>query len=344
MAADGVDALLLSVGPDLPYFTGYQAMASERLTMLVVTANDATLVIPRLEAPRLGDGPFVVRPWAETEDPLQIVADLAGGGTLAIGDHTWATFLLGLQRLLRGVGFVRASTVTAALRATKSVAEADALRFAGAAADRVSARLATMHFSGRSERSLAAEVAEMAVTEGHDESAFTIVASGPNAASPHHEPGERVMAAGDTVVVDFGGRVAGYHSDTTRTFHIAAAPHEVAASYQTLRLAQQAAIDAIRPGVPAGDIDRVARTIIGDAGLGDRFIHRTGHGIGLEVHEPPYLVEGNLRPLEVGMACSVEPGIYMPGRWGMRIEDIVLVIDGGAERLNRASRELVVVR
>ena len=208
MAADGVDALLLSVGPDLPYFTGYQAMASERLTMLVVTANDATLVIPRLEAPRLGDGPFVVRPWAESEDPLQIVADLAGGGTLAIGDHTWATFLLGLQRLLRGAGFVPASTVTAALRATKSVAEADALRFAGAAADRVSARLATMRFSGRSERSLAAEIAEIAemtIAEGHDDSAFTIVASGPNAASPHHEPGERVMAAGDTVVVDFGG-------------------------------------------------------------------------------------------------------------------------------------------
>ena len=348
MAEDGLDALLLSVGSDLPYLTGYEAMPLERLTMAVVPRDGmATLVVPRLEAPRVGPQPdvFSIHAWDETEDPVAIVAGLAAGaGRVAIGDQTWAVFLLRLQELLPKAEFVPVEALTAELRMRKDGDEVEALRTAGSAADRVVARLRESKFSGRTERDLARAVEAQAVEEGHDKAWSAIVASGPNGASPHHESGERVMAKGDAVVIDFGGSYRGYHSDTTRTFHIGEPDDDFSAAFAVLREAQDAAIAAVRPGVSAASIDGVARSIIDAAGYGEYFVHRTGHGIGLEVHEHPYLVEGNDQLLEEGMAFSVEPGIYVPGRFGMRIEDIVVVTGDGADRLNRSPRDLAIVQ
>lgn len=347
MDARSVDALLVSVGADLPYFTGYEAMPLERLTMLVVTAaRPAVLVVPELEAPRVVTqaGVFEVRPWEETEDPVGIVTGLLDRvGSVAVGDQTWATFVLDLQRRLPDVRFDVASQVTGELRMRKETAELDALRRAARAADRVADRLRQLRFSGTSEAGLSRLVAGMTLEEGHQTAGFSIVASGPNGASPHHEATERVIEDGDAVVVDFGGKLDGYCSDTTRTFHVGKPTPEYRRIFAVLQEAQAAAVDAVRPGIVAQDVDRAARKIIERAGYGEFFIHRTGHGIGLEAHEHPYIVEGNHQELEPGMTFSIEPGVYLPGRFGMRIEDIVAVTDSGVERLNGSDRSLAVV-
>jgi len=343
----GVGALLVSVGADLPYFTGYEAMPLERLTMLVVTADrDPVLVVPELEAPRVEVFPevFQVRSWGETEDPVEIVArHLMGVESAAVGDQTWSVFLLALQNRLPGTRFTSAALLTRELRMRKDPAEIDALRRAARAADRVTEQLGGLILRGRTEIELARLVAEMTLSEGHETASFAIVASGPNGASPHHEASDRVIEEGDAIVVDFGGRLGGYCSDTTRTFYVGEPSDEFRLAYSVLEEAQAAAVEAVRPGAVAADIDGVARRIISRAGFGDLFIHRTGHGIGLETHEHPYIVESNDLTLEPGMTFSVEPGIYLPGRFGMRIEDIVAVTTTGVERLNRADRGLTVV-
>jgi Xaa-Pro aminopeptidase len=347
MAERDVDVLLLSVGSDLPYLSGYEAMPLERLTMLVVLRDGpVTMVIPRLEAPRVQarGGAFAIYPWDETEDPVAIVADLAGSPAMAaIGDHTWSRFLLGLQDAMAGTRFVTASPMTSALRIRKDAGEVAWLRAAGEATDRVVDRLDDEPFAGRTEREVARRVAQMTVEEGHDVAAFAIVASGPNGASPHHEPTGRVIEPGDAVVIDFGGRVKGYHSDTTRTFSVGEPAQRVAEAYAVLREAQRAAVAAVRPGVSAESVDAAARGVIAAAGYGEYFVHRTGHGIGLEGHEEPYIVAGNTLALEPGMAFSIEPGIYVPGEFGMRIEDIVVVAADGVDRLNRSPRRLHIV-
>jgi Xaa-Pro aminopeptidase len=347
MQREGIDALLLSVGADLPYFTGYEAMPLERLTMAVLPRDgDVVLLVPELEAPRVPacSEVFAIEPWGETDDPVARVAGHIGpAGVLAIGEQTWAMFLLALQEHLPDARFLPAAPLTRELRMRKSAAELAALAEAGAAADRVAIGLAGVPFSGRSERSLARAVESQVVAEGHDRPWDAIVASGPNAASPHHHAGGRTITRGDTVVVDFGGSVDGYYSDTTRTYVVGEPAAEVAEAYAVLRQAQQAAVATAGPGVPAQEVDRVARSVITAAGYGEYFIHRTGHGIGLEIHEHPYLVEGNGDVLEPGMTFSVEPGIYVPRRFGMRIEDIVAVAEDGAVRLNESPRDLVVV-
>lgn len=347
MADRGVDVLLISVGSDLPYLTGYEATPLERLTMLVLPAEgEAVLVVPRLEAPRVEPLPevFQVRPWAETEDPVEVVAGLAKGAhQAALGDQTWAAFLLRLQERMPGTSFQPAGPLTGELRMRKEPAELEQLRRAAEAADRVVERLAAHRFAGRSERELSREIAQMTVEEGHQAAGSPIVASGPNGASPHHEPGERKMEPGDAVVVDFGGRLNGYHSDTTRNFLLGGPPRGYQAAFEVVSQAQQAAVEAVRPGVAAQEVDRAARSIIEAAGYGEAFLHRTGHGIGLEVHEHPYIVEGNQLLLEPGVTFSVEPGIYLAGRFGIRIEDIVAVTENGVERLNRSLRAPIVV-
>lgn len=345
MERRGVGAMLVSVGNDLPYLTGYGAMPSERLTMGVITPSDATIVVPGLEAPRIVDrGAFAVQPWGETEDPVSIVAKLANGASrVAIGAQTWSVFLVRLQQQMAGAEFVDATEVTRPLRILKDESEIDLLRRAGSAVDRVVGRLRDAKLSGRTEAHVARDVMEMTVEEGHDVATFHIVASGPNAASPHHEPGERVIRDGDCVVVDFGGRLGGYCSDTTRTFHVGEPSAMYAEAFAALQASQAAGRAAAGPGVAAQDIDRAARRVLVDSGHAEWFIHRLGHGIGLDGHEDPYLVEGNEEVLEPGMAFSVEPGIYMPGEWGMRIEDIVVCTEDGRESLNNAPRDLAIV-
>ena len=347
MEALGVDVLLLSVGADLPYFTGYTAMPLERLTMLVLPrAGEATLVVPALEAPRVEERPdaFTTRPWGETEDPVAIVAGLAGRpGRAAIGDRTWATFVLGLQDALPQTGFVKASVVTSPLRAQKDDAEVEALRAAAAVVDAVAVAMRDRPFAGRTEADISRELVERILAGGHERANFAIVASGPNAASPHHEPGERVVEVGDSVVCDFGGTMAGYCSDITRTFVVGQPSAEMVDLYDVLYRAQEEAVRAARVGVTCEAVDGAARAVITAAGYGDYFIHRTGHGIGLEEHEDPYLVSGNATPLVPGHAFSIEPGIYLPGRCGARIEDIVVATEAGPQRLNEAPRDLAVV-
>jgi Xaa-Pro aminopeptidase len=348
MRAESIDALCLSVGSDLPYLTGYKAMPLERLTMFVLPAEGAgTIVLPGLEAPRVASQglPFSVQGWGETEDPISIVDILLGGaGNPLIGDETWSRFLIELQDANTGRSFGKASDLMATLRMVKSPGEIAKLRTAAASVDDVVGQLGHVGFSGRTERDIAREIIERTTEAGHETVEFWIVASGPNGASPHHEPGDRIIEEGDAVVVDFGGYQNGYASDTTRMFIVGEAPYGFDDAFEVLLQAQIAAVDSVKPGVTAESVDAVARDIITDAGYGDLFVHRTGHGIGMDTHEHPYIVEGNSQVLEPGMAFSVEPGIYNPGEWGMRIEDAVTVTTDGVERLNRTDRTYRVVR
>lgn len=350
-----VDVLLVSRGGDLPWLTGYAAMPLERITMLVLAGDELpVLVVPALEEPRVHrmDDLFAVRPWLDTESPLDLVTELVGsrsGGCIALSDQEWARTLLGLQERMPGTTFVPASAVTAPIRAVKDDLEIEMLSRAAAGADRVAAAIqgSQIQFVGRREADVAQEIAERLIAEGHHRVDFTIVASGPNGASPHHDSGSRVIERGETVVCDFGGQMlvpgtdVGYCSDITRTVVTGPVPAEVAECYEVLHRAQEAAVQSAAAGVPAEDVDRAARAVITAAGLGDAFIHRTGHGIGVETHEDPYVVEGNATPLVPGNAFSVEPGIYHPGRFGMRLEDIVVATPFGPQRLNNAEHGLV---
>ena len=343
----GIDALCLSVGPDLPYLTGYTALPLERLTMLVVPRQaEAVLVVPALEAPRVVDRPevFVIEPWSETEDPIRLVADhLRGVGVLAIGDQTWARFVLALEASLPGTRFVPANRVTAPLRVIKDAGEVAALQRAAAAVDEIAASLRERPFRGRSERDIAREIVERMLDHGHERANFAIVASGPNGASPHHEPADRILVAGDVIVCDFGGTMDGYCSDITRMYAVGIPATEVLDDYEILTAAQEAAVRAATVGTPCAGVDAVARGALADAGLGEFFVHRTGHGIGMEAHEDPYLVAGNADPLQAGHVFSVEPGVYLPGRFGLRLEDIVVATEDGPRRLNAAPRDLAIV-
>jgi Xaa-Pro aminopeptidase len=356
----GFDALLVGVGPDLRYLTGYEALPLERLTMLVIAPGDdpLRLVVPRLEEPaaRAGcrtDLPIVT--WEETDDAHALVAsivhDRVGAGALRLGvsDRLWAFHLLQLQRALPGAGFESATRALRTLRITKDGDEIALLRLAAKAADRVVAQIAGGRLVGRTEADVAHEVRERLIAEGHEEALFAIVGSGPNSSSPHHEASERVIRAGEPIVLDIGGTLGGYGSDITRTLWVtggddAKGPdEEFRHLFGVLHAAQENATQAVRPGVACEAVDATARGVIDAEGYGEAFFHRTGHGIGLEGHEDPYLVAGNREALAEGMAFSVEPGIYLTGRYGARIEDIVVCGRDGPIVLNEAPRELYVV-
>jgi Xaa-Pro aminopeptidase len=351
MAERGVDVLLCSVGAELPWLVGYEAMPLERLTMLVVPVEgDATLVVPGLEAARVVERPeaFSLRPWTETEDPIRIVADLVGGApALAVGDRTWSRFVLALQDELGHRSWRNTSDVVGPLRAVKDEAELVVLRRAAGAADRVAAALqgGEIALAGRTEAQVSEELGRRLLAEGHSRVNFAIVAAGANAASPHHEAGDHVIAEGEVVLCDFGGTFpdgegAGYCSDITRCVAVGEPPADLVEAYAVLESAQAAAVAAATVGTPCEAVDAAARAPIDAAGYGEHFIHRTGHGIGVEEHEDPYLVVGNAEPLVAGHAFSVEPGIYLPGRWGLRLEDIVVATEAGPEALNRADHGL----
>lgn len=347
--AAGLAGLVITPGYDLRYLTGSRAQTFERLTALVVPSDgDPVVVLPRLELAALresaiGDLGLAVRDWVDGEDPYRLVAQALGGTACAVADSMPALHLLPLAKNLEALP-VLATGVLAALRMVKDDSEIKALREAGAAIDRVHARVPEFLRLGRTEAEVAADIAEAIVAEGHSEAAFIIVGSGPNGADPHHECSQRELRRGDVVVVDIGGPVEpGYNSDCTRTYSIGEPSPEIAEHYAVLQRAQAAAVDAVRPGVTAEQVDAAARDVLAEAGLGEYFVHRTGHGIGLSVHEEPYIVAGNGLPLVAGMAFSVEPGIYFPGRWGARIEDIVVVTADGALAVNSRPRELLVV-
>lgn len=366
LAADGADALLVGPGADLAHLTGHHALPLERLTMLVVPARaPATLVVPRLEEPLARDGlaragtPFdevAIVAWEETDDPLDVIARalervlahpseraLGGAhGRVLVGAAVWSSFTLGLQARLPGVQLAPAGTALAGLRVVKEAEEVARLRAAAEAIDVVHAAVPGLLRVGRSEREVARDLAGL-ILAGHDRVNFVIVASGPNGASPHHDPGPRRLEAGDAVVVDIGGTLDGYCSDVTRDYVIGHPPDGYLEAHAALEDAQARASAAVAPGTTAQDIDRIARDVLTEAGYGDRFVHRTGHGIGREEHEPPWIVAGDRTVLAPGMAFSVEPGIYLPGRFGMRIEDIVVVAPDGVDVLNHRPRAALVV-
>jgi Xaa-Pro aminopeptidase len=352
-AADaGLDALLISPGADLRYLTGYHAHVSERLVCLAVPAvGEPFLVVPELEQPGaeaspLGGLGIDIIGWGETDDPYAVVAARlpAGLERVAVDNHMWAEKVLAFRAALPGAGQSLAGRVLLELRMRKTPAEIEALRRAGAAIDRVHRRIGEWVRAGRTEREAARDIADAILQAGHTTADFVIVASGPNGASPHHEVSDRVIRAGDPVVVDIGGTTPdGYCSDSTRTYAVGEPPAAFRELYEVLQRAQHAQIQAIRPGITAEQLDAVGRDMIAAAGYGEHFIHRTGHGIGLETHEEPYIVSGSTRPLEPGMAFSVEPGIYLPGRFGARIEDIAVCTADGGERLNLTARDLVVL-
>lgn len=347
----GLDGLVITPGYDLRYLTGSRAQTLERLTALVVPASgDPTVVVPRLELASLKGSAIAelglaVRDWVDGDDPYRLVSAALGGApaATAVTDSMPALHLLPLAGEL-GVPPVLATGILRELRMVKQECEIDALRKAGSAIDRVHARVPEFLVPGRTEADVAADIAEAIVAEGHSEVSFIIVGSGPHGADPHHSYSGRALQVGDVVVVDIGGCYEpGYQSDSTRTYSIGEPSPEVAQQYSVLQRAQRAAFDAVRPGVTAEQVDAAAREVLADAGLAEFFVHRTGHGIGLSVHEEPYIVSGNDLPLTAGMSFSIEPGIYFPGRWGARIEDIVVVTEDGALAVNNRPHELVVV-
>ena len=346
MQARGVSTMLITPGADLRYLTGYAAKPLERLTCLVLPVDgDAVLVVPALEkaAARAAGVELDLLTWEETEDPYALVADHTAGDVVAVDNQMWAERVLALQDRLPSARVVLAGPTVSALRMRKEADEVQALRDAGAAIDRVHARMGEWLRVGRTEREVGADIARAIIDEGHTQVDFVIVGSGPNGSSPHHEVSDRVIGAGEPVVVDIGGtNAAGYCSDSTRNYVVGAdAPADYLETYAVLEQAQAAQRSHARPGVTAESVDAVGRAVLADAGLDHLFIHRTGHGIGQETHEEPYIVEGNDIVLEPGMAFSIEPGCYAEGRWGARIEDIAVCSEDGLEVLNTRPRELV---
>jgi Xaa-Pro aminopeptidase len=366
IAARDFAALLIGVGPDLRYLSGFVGDPMERLTLLVVPAKGPVwFVVPQLEATKARATPLVrsgaaeVVPFEETEDAAIRVANLlagarldAGGaawGPLGLSDRLWAMHVLELQRTLPGRSFKPASVVMRDLREVKDADEARLLHLAAAAADRTVEAIAAGPLIGRTEAEVSREIRGRLVDEGHDVADFAIVGSGPNGASPHHDAGDRRIRAGEPVVLDIGGTLSGYMSDTTRTIWVAGPDGiqpdvEFRRIHDLVREANERATNLVAPGVAAEDVDAEARRVIAAGGCGQYFTHRTGHGIGLEVHEDPYIVAGNATLLRPGMAFSVEPGIYLPGRWGVRLENIVMCGEAGPDVLNRSGLDLRVVR
>lgn len=348
--AEGLDGLLLTPGPDLLWLTGYSPTAiTERLTLLVLSADaEPRMLVPTLERPDLeravGAPALSIGDWRDGQDPYDVAAGLLRpGAQYAVSDSTWAMHLLGLQRRLADTRYFAITERLPMLRAVKDANELARLEAAGAAADAAFEEIAKLSFAGRRETDVAADLARLLREFGHEQVDFTIVASGPNGANPHHDSGERTITEGDMVVMDFGGLMHGYGSDTTRTVCVGEPSARMQEVHDVVRAAQQAAFEAVQPGIACQEIDRVARRVITEAGYGDDFIHRTGHGIGTTTHEPPYMVEGEERPTVPGMCFSIEPGIYLAGRFGVRIEDIVTVTENGGRRFNNTTRELVVV-
>ena len=346
----GLAGLLVTPVPDLIYLTGYAPVAiTERITMLAIPVDgEPAMIVPKLERPDAENAPGVstlrLVDWTDGSDPYEAAAKLlAGTGRYAVSDSAWAMHLLGLQGQLPRSSYVSMTSDLPMLRAIKDDAEIERLAAAAAAADRAYEEIVKVRFAGRSETELGADLAGLLRQFGHSQVDFTVVGSGPNGANPHHEIGDRVIEDGDMVVLDFGGLKHGYGSDTTRTVHVGEPTQEEREVHDIVRLAQQAGFEAVKPGIECQEVDRVPRAVITEAGYGEYFIHRTGHGIGITTHEPPYMVEGETHLVQPGMCFSIEPGIYLPNRFGVRIEDIVTVTGEGGRRLNQTPHEMRVV-
>ena len=346
-----VDALLITPGADLRYLVGYDARPLERLTCLVVPADsEPIMVVPALEelaalASPLADLGLEILTWTETEDPIALVAArLSSAQVVALDDHMWAEKVLRFRAAMQGVHQMPAVAFIGPLRIRKDATEIASLKAAGAAIDSVHERISEILRPGRSEREVGREIHDAIIDAGHAHVDFVIVASGPNGASPHHDVSDRIIREGDAVVIDIGGTMPdGYCSDSTRTYAVGEPDPDFLRMYSILLEAQKAAVESVRPGMTCEAVDAVARDLMSEAGIGDLFIHRIGHGIGLQSHEEPYLVSGNSLVLQPGMAFSIEPGFYLEGRFGARIEDIVICTDEGVQSVNHRPHHLQII-
>lgn len=349
--SSSLDGLVLSIGADMPWLCGYEAMPLERLTALVIPRGERpTLVVPELEAPRVrhDEDLFDLLPWKEDDDPFERVLGLVGSAkTLGVSDRMWARSLLELQVRGSGLKYTSASQLLSSLRGHKDEIELLLLARAAHITDDVarSVMSGTVRFEGRSEHEVSDDIADSLISGGLSRVNFAIVGAGVNSASPHHEPGDKKIENGDPVVCDFGGVFSvlgepGYCSDITRTVVVGDATPEFVDLYRVLLAAQNRARTDATSQMTGREIDALARDEIGRFDFGEFFIHRTGHGIGIEEHEEPYIVSSNDRPVGSYAVFSVEPGIYIPNRFGARIEDICVTGDHGIFSLNQAPREL----
>ena len=349
MAAADCDWLFVSHSTDLLYLIGFTKRPSERLALLLLPREGrAKIVVPGFEVQVFQPyaGFFDVIGWEETEDPVAKVADVVGAGagqTIAIADQLHTVFTLRLQAALGGARYMEGNRILARIRMIKTNAEIDALRGAAARTEDALASLFAEPVAGKTELEVLRFLHNGLTERGLELSGGGIVGAGPHSASPHHKTGEKILADGDALVIDFGGGWNGYRSDLTRSFHVGEPSAEFRRIYQITQEAQQLAFEATRPGMTAEEIDTVARDYISARGYGPAFIHRTGHGVGMDGHEYPYLVQGDATVIEEGMVFSIEPGIYLAGQYGVRIEDVVAVTATGAERLNHYPRDLQIV-
>lgn len=351
MAAEAIDYMFVSVSSDMRYLTGYSTWPSERLTLFVLPRHEEpVMVMPAFEAPLLQRSAphFRIITWDEASDPIGLVVNrMAGGhgftGTIAVSGGLEGRFLVPLMNRLRHASWAVSDKIVSKLREVKTPDEIGLLRLAQSEAAACLARLSQSRFSGRTELELGRELMGICMESRLRVTNLAIVGSGPNGAHPHYHIGDRLMSEGDAVVIDFGGVVDGYHADITRTFHIGAPGPRFAEAYSLVQRAQEAAFANARPGVTFEALDRIARSVISEGGYGANFTHRLGHSIGLDEHEPPYLVEGNSGQVRAGMTFTLEPGIYVEDHFGIRIEDVALVSEAGAERFGDLTRDLVVV-
>lgn len=346
----GIDLLLVGPSASFRYFTGRHTVSTERFAALLIRPDGtAAAFVPRLQAPLYEGAGLEVVVWDEEQAPLTLLADRLIAQSvrrIAINDELWSGFLLKLRMAAPHIELLPDAAITTRLRSRKQPDEIDALRAAAARIDTVWEKFcaAPEGLSGHTEFALRRRIDALMRAEGFTEIPWIDVGAGPNGASPLHHGSEHVVAPGEPVVFDFAGLYDSWYADICRVAVAGEADPAFLHLYDTLSEAQEAACQAVRPGMPAQEIDRVARRIITERGYGPYFTHRIGHGIGMAAHEDPYIVEGNPTPLVPGMVFSIEPGIYVPGRWGARIEDILVVTEDGAERLNTVPRTLACLR
>jgi Xaa-Pro aminopeptidase len=342
MDAEGVDVLIAGPSSDFRYLTGLEPPIPTRLTLFVLPVEgEPALVMPAFEAP--AEPPCALHVWSDGDDPVAAVADVIGRPRrMAVSDRTWARYVIPIQAAT-GAELTVGSTLLDPVRAVKEPEEQAALRRAGSAVDRVLRSLHDLEWMGRSELDVARDLHELMLSCGHDEVHDVIVAAGPNGARPHHVPGPDEIRRGDAVVLDIGGSVDGYVSDVTRMVLVGEPPRGFEAVQEAVEEAHQAGRRAAAAGARAGDVDAAARTVLADAGLGEAFTHRLGHGVGLDTHESPYLAPGSAVVLEPGMAFTVEPGAYLGGRFGVRIEDAYVLQETGASALTHTAHAPIVV-
>jgi Xaa-Pro aminopeptidase len=349
MRLRGVDLTAVAPTSNMRYLLGFSPLADERLCLLLVTQSGTQLVVPELNANQVEAraGMDGIR-WTDDEGPKGALRHaleklkVDQPDVLAADAAMRADALLLLLEAAEPEEAIDGTDLMAALRMRKSKSEIEALARAAAQADRAMMAGVEVCQPGVTEREVAQEIARAFREDGADEVHATLVASGPHGAFPHHEAGDRTLTSGDTIVIDIVATLDGYSSDITRMVHLGKPSSDVREVYDTVLKANQAGRGAVRPGARACDVDRATRSVIEEAGYGRYFFHRTGHGLGMDVHEPPWISATNEQVLEPGMVFSVEPGIYLPDRFGIRIEDIVAVTDDGCRCLTGLDRDLIV--